>query len=616
MSLVAELKKRLEATEDDEQRSKREAAASHARRLSDLASRPPDHSVLGLTPMFAKMLAFSVLRSFCAPECKGAFVHTVSRSHGALDVEDDSVYDGLDFLAGELRIDAERVRAHGAERLGGPPARALASLLARAFVEAVLEQYAARSAQKTVVHHALSHVHGSEAEVVLDPAEKLREEMRFHSFEGWREPSDAYLVAALGLEGREQLAGRVEAMRGLLADLRGFGEGHAGGAPRRERRASSVAALPSVRAQFLLLRGSPGEGAPVRPADGVEWPVDVHPTDGPLGDDAAEELARDAVRRDHEGTSPFVPWVRPKFRAHYCDGGAACAVPHAVRLGRRLGSGTTAVVFEAEWRGVRCAVKVFMDDLVADEAGSDRFLDELTIANRCHHPNTLGLLGAAIRPPNYAMVLPLARHGTLYDMLQAGSPRLSVAGALRVALGIARGMRYLHCTLHLLHRDVKSLNVLVDAAEAAGAAPADPDAEGLVPMVCDFGLAVFVRPNESLRDGLVVGTPVYQAPEIYRRQPYSFPADVFSFGVLLAEILTGRAPYAREIDEAGGYEEVVARVAAGDLRPDLGGAGGEAAAALVRDCTSADPHARPNFVAVAERLEGMAAAAAAAATVL
>eukprot|EP00002_Diphylleia_rotans_P037713 TRINITY_DN8454_c1_g1_i1.p1 TRINITY_DN8454_c1_g1~~TRINITY_DN8454_c1_g1_i1.p1 ORF type:complete len:184 (+),score=45.09 TRINITY_DN8454_c1_g1_i1:55-606(+) len=167
--------------------------------------------------------------------------------------------------------------------------------------------------------------------------------------------------------------------------------------------------------------------------------------------------------------------------------------------------------------------------------------------------------------------------GNLYSLLRQGNDMLNQKQKLKVAHGIASAMNYLHKLRPLiLHRDLKSTNVLIQI--------------DYVPVVCDFGFARTKAFNNIMTK---CGTMTHEAPEILLGLPYDEKADVYSFAIVLWEMLTGKIPFL-------GFSpsDVVSAVTRGrrleipkDADPFL--------ASLAQRCWRPDPSDRPSFEEIA-----------------
>ncbi|XVF70091.1 hypothetical protein PTKIN_Ptkin11bG0134300 [Pterospermum kingtungense] len=166
-----------------------------------------------------------------------------------------------------------------------------------------------------------------------------------------------------------------------------------------------------------------------------------------------------------------------------------------------------------------------------DENKEKEFLTELGIIGHVCHPNTANLVGCCIENGLY-LIFNFSEKGTLASALH-GKTGVSLDWSVRykIALGVARGLHYLHncCNHRIIHRDIKASNVLLG-----------PDYE---PQITDFGLAKWL-PNKWTHHAVIPieGTFGYLAPEYFMHGIVDEKTDVFAFGVLLLEITTGRQP--------------------------------------------------------------------------
>ncbi|XP_045803745.1 leucine-rich repeat receptor protein kinase HPCA1 [Trifolium pratense] len=167
--------------------------------------------------------------------------------------------------------------------------------------------------------------------------------------------------------------------------------------------------------------------------------------------------------------------------------------------------------------------------------GGLEFKTEIELLSRVHHKNLVSLIGFCFEQGEQILVYEYVVNGTLTDALSGKSGiRLDWIRRLKIALGTARGLDYLHEQANppIIHRDVKSTNILLD--------------ERLNAKVSDFGL------SKPLSDGAkgymttqVKGTMGYLDPEYYMTQQLTEKSDVYSFGVLMLELITARRPIER-----------------------------------------------------------------------
>lgn len=238
------------------------------------------------------------------------------------------------------------------------------------------------------------------------------------------------------------------------------------------------------------------------------------------------------------------------------------------------------------------------------------FLREVELLSNLRHPNVLLYMGACVKNTSpLCIVSELVTGGSLHDAIHSNK-RLNFTPLLkmRISLDVARGMLYLHSLVPvLLHRDLKSSNILVDTGT-----PADASVEGSSPsrvraVLCDFGLsrqdAAGTHQSASGQPTALVGTLLTMAPEIVRSERYTSAADVFSFGMVLWELWTGQVPY-RGLMPA----QLMFEVAIKGARPNLGPSSGvpPSVAAVIRMCWQGEQTQRPPFLEIVRRLQKIA----------
>uniref|UniRef100_A0A8C9XI72 Interleukin-1 receptor-associated kinase 4 n=1 Tax=Sander lucioperca TaxID=283035 RepID=A0A8C9XI72_SANLU len=199
--------------------------------------------------------------------------------------------------------------------------------------------------------------------------------------------------------------------------------------------------------------------------------------------------------------------------------------------GNRLGEGGFGTVYKGLLNDKPVAVKKLnpMDDISLDELRV-QFNQEIQTLKVLKHENLVDMVGFSCDGQHPCLVYALMANGSLLDRLACleGSPPLSWQQRCLIAEGTASGLEYLHSNHHV-HRDVKSANILLD--------------EKLVAKISDFGLtrASAKRTSTTMMTERIVGTRAYMAPEALRGE-ITPRSDVFSFGVVLLEILSGLPP--------------------------------------------------------------------------
>lgn len=254
-----------------------------------------------------------------------------------------------------------------------------------------------------------------------------------------------------------------------------------------------------------------------------------------------------------------------------------------VTLVKRLALGPLSEVYAAVWRETKVAVKLLMPrEGVVDhlEEAVRNFRREIWVMNCLKHPNILTLIGASLTPSCYVLVMEYMTNGSLYEYLRDADNFFPHQLVLTAALDIAAGMAYVHAA-GILQRDLKSKNCLLS--------------DNLVVKVADFGLARFAKPGSAYT---FVGTPFWAAPEIIRHEEYSEKADVYSFAIVLWELVERKDPYGTL-----NAFQVPLQVANDGLRPaDFSRSAPLGLEPLMKQCWDSDPEQRPPFSEIAETL--------------
>ncbi|XP_038718279.1 proline-rich receptor-like protein kinase PERK9, partial [Tripterygium wilfordii] len=194
-----------------------------------------------------------------------------------------------------------------------------------------------------------------------------------------------------------------------------------------------------------------------------------------------------------------------------------------------LGEGGFGCVYKGDLPdGTEIAVKELR---IGGGQGEREFKAEVDIISRIHHCHLVSLVGYCISEGRRLIVYDYVPNNTLHFHLQGeGRPILDWASRIKIAAGAACGLTYLHeyCNPRIIHRDIKSTNILLDNNFEA--------------RISDFGLAKFVLDANTNVTTRVVGTFGYLAPEYASSGRLTEKSDVFSFGVVLLELITGRKP--------------------------------------------------------------------------
>ncbi|WJZ82267.1 hypothetical protein VitviT2T_002037 [Vitis vinifera] len=247
-----------------------------------------------------------------------------------------------------------------------------------------------------------------------------------------------------------------------------------------------------------------------------------------------------------------------------------------LHFGEEIGRGSYAAVYHGIWNGSDVAIKVYFGNEYSEGTLQD-YKKEIDIMRRLRHPNVLLFMGAVYSQERLAIVTELLPRGSLFRVLHKSNQVLDIRRRLRMALDVARGMNYLHHrNPPIVHRDLKSSNLLVD--------------KNWNVKVGDFGLSK-LKHTTFLTAKSGRGTPQWMAPEVLRNDPSNEKSDVFSFGVILWELMTQSIPWVHL-----NSLQVVGIVGFMDRRLDLPEGLDPRVSSLIQDCWKTNPEQRPSFV--------------------
>ncbi|XP_061354613.1 cysteine-rich receptor-like protein kinase 10 [Gastrolobium bilobum] len=211
----------------------------------------------------------------------------------------------------------------------------------------------------------------------------------------------------------------------------------------------------------------------------------------------------------------------------YIDLGSLCVATQKFSDLNKLGQGGFGPVYKGILSdGQEVAIKRLS---TCSEQGSDEFINEVMLIMKLQHKNLVKLLGFCVDGEEKLLVYEFLPNGSLDVVLFEQRARLDWTKRLDIISGIARGILYLHedSRLKIIHRDLKASNVLLDY--------------DMNPKISDFGMArIFAGSEGEANTSTIVGTYGYMAPEYAMEGLYSIKSDVFCFGVLLLEIITGK----------------------------------------------------------------------------
>src|SRR5258708_4992740 len=202
------------------------------------------------------------------------------------------------------------------------------------------------------------------------------------------------------------------------------------------------------------------------------------------------------------------------------------------RLEARIGSGGMSTVYRAldETLQRQVAIKLMNREVASDSDLLERFRREARAVAQLSHPHIVGVIDAGEDEGRPYIVFEYVEGETLKERIRRVG-RLPIAEAVAYAIEIARALGAANAR-HLVHRDVKPQNVLIDEEGSA--------------KVTDFGIARTLEEEGLTADGRVIGTTDYVSPEQALGQPVTGQSDLYSLGIVLYEMLVGEVPYKGE----------------------------------------------------------------------
>ncbi|PRQ49152.1 putative protein kinase RLK-Pelle-SD-2b family [Rosa chinensis] len=207
---------------------------------------------------------------------------------------------------------------------------------------------------------------------------------------------------------------------------------------------------------------------------------------------------------------------------------------------QELGKGSFGAVYKGALnRGKKLIAVKRLEKLV--EEGEREFRAEMQAIGRTHHKNLVRLLGYSAEDSKRLLVYEYMSNGSLADLLFKAELHPAWDERVRIAVDVARGLLYLHqeCKSPIIHCDIKPQNILMDDFWNA--------------KIADFGLAKLLMPDQTRTFTGIRGTRGYLAPEWQKNTPISVKADIYSFGIVLLELVCCR----RNLDISVRAEEIV-----------------------------------------------------------
>eukprot|EP01118_Nematostelium_gracile_P002851 TRINITY_DN1321_c0_g1_i4.p1 TRINITY_DN1321_c0_g1~~TRINITY_DN1321_c0_g1_i4.p1 ORF type:complete len:659 (-),score=133.19 TRINITY_DN1321_c0_g1_i4:13-1989(-) len=244
-----------------------------------------------------------------------------------------------------------------------------------------------------------------------------------------------------------------------------------------------------------------------------------------------------------------------------------------------VGDGSFGCVYRGEYAGAPIALKEIKDRRNLTPEMLEIFEREAELLSNLQHPNIVRFMGIT---NDYGIVSEFCHGGDLYKILHAQKRVFTLPQVVNIAKGIACGLAFLHGK-KIIHGDVKSGNVLMTTEN--------------IPKVADFGYSQTRNSTLSLTNR-EVGTPRWMAPEMLRAQPHNIKADVYSFGLIVWELVTNKVPFSK-YDRHGLYVKVGMEGETISIPQNIPAE----LADVIKSCCHPDHHRRPMMSEVVETLE-------------
>jgi serine/threonine protein kinase len=312
--------------------------------------------------------------------------------------------------------------------------------------------------------------------------------------------------------------------------------------------------------------------------------------------------------------APSVVPGKPKRDIHLVAPLVHAIHPSQLKILQKIGRGASGCVYMAEWQDCICALKMPHEAVLQESLHTRTLIQEAAVLSTIRHPNIVSCFGSVIdnglddtkaegaslpaantqqlvwRTPSCGVLLEFCNGGSLRQLISSPAWELTPWWQrLRWALDAATGLAFLHDS-DIVHRDIKSPNILLMDGRLK---------------VADFGLARFFTSSAGATTAKSVGSPAWMAPEVITNGTHiSPPSDIFSFGVVLWELLSGQIPW-----QSCTSIHIMYQVVCNAARPPLPDHSVTSVPSgyidLIEECWACDPGDRPTCASVVLRLRQM-----------
>ena len=253
-----------------------------------------------------------------------------------------------------------------------------------------------------------------------------------------------------------------------------------------------------------------------------------------------------------------------------------------LNMGEAFAQGAFGKLYRGTYNGEDVAIKILERGANDAQFMEQQFQQEVMMLATLKHPNIVRFIGACRKPMVWCIVTEYAKGGSVRQFLtQRQNRAVPLKVAVKQALDVARGMAYVH-SLGLIHRDLKSDNLLIFGDKSI--------------KIADFGVARIEVHTEGMTPE--TGTYRWMAPEMIQHRPYTHKVDVYSFGIVLWELITGMLPFQNMTAVQAAFAVVnrnVRPILPDDCLPVL--------REIMTRCWDPNPDVRPPFAEIVAMLE-------------
>lgn len=268
------------------------------------------------------------------------------------------------------------------------------------------------------------------------------------------------------------------------------------------------------------------------------------------------------------------------------------ADPSSVVLEKMVSQGSFGSLYKGTWRGTPVAVKQLRLELADDLVATKDFKTEISLLSLLRHPNIILYMGAFEGTPKELkktlgdkdlplIVFEWLEGGNLFNAIHGPTPP-TMSKITQYAWDLACGMNFLHThDPKIIHRDLKPQNLLLDSSGNL--------------KIGDFGLSRFKSESESMTGH--TGSYRWMAPEVVRNEKYDEKVDVYSFGIILWEMIASDVPFSNLTDMQAAMNT------SNGMRPQIPGSCSVNTKQLIQNCWASEPKDRPSFQDILSALE-------------